>query len=205
MEIRTGWLRIVLMGVSITAASLVLGGLTSLAQGFLPEGLSPFANSISGWTIITAAVIWFSQARWPWTPLFGALSFIALLVGYALVSTARGFDYVPTTWLLIAIVAGPLVGIAAGWLREGDGRKVALGTGFLAGILIGDGIRGLLVVADTTGWLYWILSIATGLALAADVALSRLHTRRLVGLVIGATVVSAVLVVGGLFLLDLVF
>jgi len=199
-----GWLRILVTGVSVTAASLVLGGLTSLAQGFLPETLSPFANSISGWTIVTAAVIWFSQARWPWTPLFGALSFVALLVGYAVVSTARGFYYSPTSWLLIAIVAGPFVGLAAGWLREGDGRKVAIGTGFLAGILIGDGIRGLIVVAETTGWLYWVLVIAAGVALVADVAISRLRTTRLVGLVLLATVVATGCVVGGLFVLDLV-
>ena len=44
--------------VIVVAASLVLGALTSYAQGLLPGPLRPFANSASGWTVLTALIVW---------------------------------------------------------------------------------------------------------------------------------------------------
>jgi len=44
-------------GAVVLVASFLLGGLTSYAQGFLPDAAAPFANSASGWTLLTALLV----------------------------------------------------------------------------------------------------------------------------------------------------
>ena len=95
--------------VIVVVASLVLGALTSHAQGVLPGPLRPFANSASGWTVLIAFIVWRIGARTLPSAVFGLASFVALV----------------------------------------------LGSGFLAGIAIGECLYGLIVVSGTTGWFYW--------------------------------------------------
>lgn len=47
------------MGWALAAAvaALLLGGLTSVAQGVLPDAVRPLANSVSGWTLLTILVL----------------------------------------------------------------------------------------------------------------------------------------------------
>jgi hypothetical protein len=52
------WLHLGVRLAVVVAVSLVLGGLTSFAQGVLPDELRPLANSASGWTILTALIVW---------------------------------------------------------------------------------------------------------------------------------------------------
>jgi hypothetical protein len=45
---------------TVTVLSFLLGGLTSYAQGgFLPDSFASFANSASGWTVLTALLVYF--------------------------------------------------------------------------------------------------------------------------------------------------
>ena len=148
----------------VAGASFVLGGMTSFAQGFLPESLGSFANSASGWTFVTAVLIFIAKPRWLLAAVLGAASFVLLTVGYAVVSQMRGLYYNPLMFSVIGVVVGPFVGVAASGLRA-DGLRKALGTALLAGIGIGEGIYGLTVVADTTSPVYWTLSIVVGVAL----------------------------------------
>lgn len=55
--------RSVLRSVVAAAASLALGALTFVAQGALPDAVAPFANSASGWTVLTALLVFWSRAR----------------------------------------------------------------------------------------------------------------------------------------------
>lgn len=168
------------------AVGLVLGGATSFGQQYLPDGLRPFANSNSGWTLLAFVVVvvgtrWGSARRWWVAAGLGLVVFHALLQGYAIVSTLRGFpdSYGPGDfYFVVATLAGPVVGLAGLAWGAASGLVRAAGAGVVAAVMIGDGTWGLLRVLETTGWLWWVLSIAMGVGLLAWTLLRRLERSR---------------------------
>jgi hypothetical protein len=177
--------------LGIVLGSLVLGAATSYAQTYLPESLRSFANSMSGWTALTALLVGLARPRLLVGAVLGGVSIVCLVLGYALVAELRGFAYNPIFWCLVGIAGGPLVGTAAAALtRRRD--HAALGSGLLAGILVTDGVYGLTVVGKTTSPVYWTLAILTGLGLAAVVAAVRLRALRLMILQVAAFGVTLV-------------
>lgn len=158
----------------VLVASFVLGCLTSFAQGLLPEWLSSFANSASGWTLLTAFLVWWAGTRWWIAAPLGAASFVLLTVGYAVVSTLRGFPYDPMLFAVVGVIVGPFVGVAAVWLRERDVRA-ALATAALSGVAVGEAGYGLTVIADTTSPVYWILIGAVGIGLCVAMLARRIR------------------------------
>lgn len=175
----------------VVLVSLLLGGATSFAQTVLPDALRPFANSASGWTLLTALAVAGCRARTLPSAVFGAASFVSLVLGYQVVSTLRGFPTSETLFLIAGLVVGPFVGAAAAWLRRG-GVRTALACGALAGIAIGESAFGLLVVSATTGWFSWTLIGVAGLGLLAHTVLRRLGTARLRLLAAGLVAATAV-------------
>ena len=161
----------------VLAASALLGGATSLAQTFLPDAIRPFANSASGWTLLTALAVAACHARTAPSMVFGAASFVALVWGYQVMSTLRGFPTDETLFLIIGLIVGPFVGMASSWLRR-EGWRALLGCGALSGIAVGEGVYGLVKVADTTGWFYWTLIAVVGLGLLVVTARHRIHNAR---------------------------
>jgi len=143
----------------VLTASLLLGGLTSFAQGFLPDAAAPFTNSASGWTLLTALlVVWAAgdpRARTRHAALLGVASFVLLVLGYTVAADLRGLHYDPTLFGVVGVIVGPFVGVAAAWLRE-PGVRAALGTALLAGIGLGESVYGLTTVVETTGASYWV-------------------------------------------------
>jgi len=184
--------------LSVATGSLVLGGLTSYAQTVLPEPLLPAANSISGWTIVTALVVGTAAARRGWgmrgAAIAGPVAFVALTVGYALVSTARGWYYDPTAWGLVGLAAGPVVGAAVGALLSRRERIVAAGAGVLGGVLLLDSVRSMVEVAQYTGWTWWIVVGLAGIALLGGVLLTRLTSAAAAAIMLG---VAAGVAAGG--------
>jgi hypothetical protein len=150
------------------AASLVLGGLTSFAQTFLPDALRPFANSASGWTMLAFPVVWATRARLPLGTVLGVVALVGLVEGYAVVSNLRGYYYSYTgLFTVIGLVAGPVVGFAASLTRHGLGSAHhrlwrTLGITPLSAVLVGDGLFGLLHVRETTGTSYWVVALVLG-------------------------------------------
>lgn len=180
---------IVRFGVA-AVLSLVLGGATSYAQGWLPDWASSFANSASGWTILTVLLVLWSRVPVRWAVVLGAVSFVLLVIGYSIVAQLRGLYYDPTMFGVIGVVAGPFVGCAAAWLRERELRG-ALGTALLAGIGLGEGAYGLTVVADTTHPAYWIFISALAGALLVGMVATRLRSVRWTAVSVGGAAVVA--------------
>lgn len=166
--------RWVLVSVAVLLASLVVGGLESWAQGLLPHALKPLANSASGWSLVTVLLVHLARVRPAVAAPLAVLTMALLLWGYTLVSGWRGYGYDPTMWLVISVVVGPFVGLAAAWLHE-RGVRAALGAGAIAGVCIGEGIYGLRNVADTTGSTYWIGIGVVGVALLVAVLVTRVR------------------------------
>ncbi len=140
--------------------------------------MQPFANSASGWTMLTALLVWAARRSLLASALLGAGSFVALVLGYTLVSDLRGFSFSPLFWSAVGVLAGPWVGAAAAALHH-RGRRAALGVGLLAGVLLGESGYGLTTVAATTGHTYWILVGGLGVGLLVAVAVRQLGTARL--------------------------
>ena len=149
--------------LGVAVVGLVLGAGTSWAQGFLPDAWAPLANSPSGWAAMTALVVMAFRPTLRWGAVFGAVTFVCLVLGYTLASELRGLAYDPTLWGAIGLVTGPFIGAAAAGAASTRSLPVALGSGVLAGVLVADGIYGLTVVADTTSPVYWTTAHVQGL------------------------------------------
>lgn len=178
---------LLLVGAGIVAGSLVLGGLTSVAQGLLPDSLRSFANSPSGWTVLTVVLIATARVRLRAAAVLGAVSFVCLVLGYTLVSELRGFSYSPVFWGAIGLLAGPVVGWSTSAAFERRPLLSAVGSSLIAGVLLTDAGYGLTVVADTTSPVYWWIVGVTGVLFLVVVALRQRRPARYVALPIGLT------------------
>lgn len=174
----------------VALAAFLLGVLTSFAQGLLPGVISSFANSASGWTLITVALVAAVRAEPRVAAILGALSFVLLTLGYTAASALRGHTYDPTTFVLIGLVVGPFVGLATAWLRGRDVRA-ALGTALLSGIAVGEALYGFTVVSDSTSPVYWTLIGLAGLCLLGFMVKERLNDSVAITLALGCTAVVA--------------
>lgn len=182
--------RTVLPVTIVGTASVALGMLTFYAQGFLPEAFRSFANSASGWTLLTAVLVFASRAGARLAAALGAMSFVLLVLGYALAAALNGLFYSPLLFGVIGVVAGPFVGLAAAWLR-GDGVHAGLGTALLAGIFVGEAVYGLTVVGDTTRPEYWLAIGAVGITLLVGMLIGKLRGWRPVTLAVAGTAAVA--------------
>ena len=72
--------------------------------------------------------------------------------------------------MVAAVIAGPLLGLAASGVRRGSPVAAALGAGAAAGLLGGESVYGLTAIAGSTSSLYWMsqLAIAVVLLIALD-------------------------------------
>lgn len=185
-----GLRRLLVLLVLVVVAGAVLGAATSFAQTVLPDALRPFANSASGWTLLTVLVVGACRVRPAPSAVLGAASFAALVLGYWTASVLRGFPDDETLFLVIGVVVGPFVGVATSWLRQ-EGVRAAVGCGALAGIAVGESAYGLLVVVASTGWTYWAVIGGAGIALLGHTLLRRLHAARPRLLAVGLVLATA--------------
>jgi len=167
-----------LRGLRATAVvlvfSLVVGGLTSPAQGFLPSWVNSLANSAGGWSMLAFVAVWLSRARPLLGAVLGALSFVAMVEAYGVVSLWRGYflaDPLSSMWIPIGLVAGPVIGTAAALVRHAGRGATIAGVAVLSVVLVAEGIFGLTVVAATTSPVYWTLEIVLAVGFLAAAVL----------------------------------
>ncbi len=175
---------------AVLVLSVVLGGLTSYAQGLLPDAALPFANSASGWTLLTVLLVLWSRSSARRAAVLGAASFVLLVLGYTIASDVRGLTYDPLLFSVVGVVVGPFVGVATSWLRA-RGARAAVGTALLSGIAAGEAVYGLTVVRDTTDPAYWVVIGAVGLALLGGMLARRVRGSRDAAVAIVGTVLVA--------------
>ena len=171
----------------IVVGSLVLGGLTSAAQGFLPDTLRSFANSPSGWTLLTIVMISVTRLDLLPAACLGAVSFVCLVLGYTFASELRGLGYSPLFWGTVGLVAGPAVGWSTSAAFDRRPLLSAVGSSLIAGVAITDAVYGLTVVADTTSPVYWSVAGIAGAMFLVLVALYRRLRWQYVAMQIGLT------------------
>lgn len=195
------------VSMALTGA-LLAGVLTSFGQA--ASGLSSVANSAGPWFVVAAALCLLAGVRAGRfaLPLAMALG-VALLelvhVGYWAATNLRGYpDVLSVTsfWVLMGIPAGVLAGAVAVSVRSRDSGWRGAALGATAAVLIGEGVRALLQVVETTGPVTWVVEIGVGVAvLAVAVLTARTSFGRVVALgtgVLGTVGVLAVyLALGG--------
>jgi hypothetical protein len=159
----------------VAGASLLLGVATFLAQGVLPDAFRSFANSASGWTVVTVLLLTRVRVRPAVAALLGATSFALLTVGYTAAARLQDLYYNPALFVVVGVVVGPFVGVASIWLRALHSSRSAMATSLLAGIGTGEAIYGLTVVADTTSPVYWVLIATASFALLVTMLIRRIH------------------------------
>ena len=182
-------------GVRVAIGGVVVGALTSVGQEFLPFALSPLANSVGVWSLAAFALA-LVEMRPRRAALLGAAALVTMLAGYAVATVARGFAVgvaLLAFWGFAPIVAGPALGVGAAWLRRRDPLRSAAGMALIAGILIGEGLYGLTVIAGSTPALYWTVEIGVGLTVVVIASSERLRSLRyrLIGAVLTTTAAAA--------------
>lgn len=183
--------RVLLVAVG---AGLAIGIAASVGQGSLPEGLTPLGNSSGSWCLCAFALALFERDPRR-AALVGFASLVAMLAGYALATEFRGYPVGTSMfvrWGVAAVIAGPALGVGAAWLRGPNPRRAAAGVAPIAGILLGEGLYGLTVVAATTSVGYWIGEVAVGLTLVVLAAI-RLRNAPGIALMLALSAIASVI------------
>jgi hypothetical protein len=177
---------------------LALGAATAYAQAWLPHEVGSLANSVGTWALL-AFLLALLGTNPRMAAMLGFVTLIALLGGYVLGAAMRGdpsSSSLMAFWGLSALVAGPVLGLGAHWLRTDRGVWAAIGSGVMGGVLVGEGVYGLTTIADTTYPPYWWGEILVGVVLVGYVAARRLRRPRATVVAIVSALVVAVAFVG---------
>lgn len=174
------------------------GALTAFAQGWLPDEVGSLANSAGTWALVAFALALLAP-RAPLAAGCAALALVALVLGYYVTNELRSFPASPRTvvfWLLAATFVGPVLGLAAYGVRRAAPLYAAVAAGVVAGVLLGEGVYGLRVIADTTYPPFWWAEIgAAALLLVVVWVVRRLDVLRAAASVLVAVTVAAVFLV----------
>jgi hypothetical protein len=159
--------------MSATTIGLVLGALTDWGQSRLPWYAGSLANSAGSWVLVAFfAALGGSRIRL--SVGRGVLCMVGLNLGYYITAAARGIPISASAvsfWLVAAAVFGPVVGLAAGWVRHGGSIQIGAGSGILAGFLAGESIYALRYLSHSTTTTYWTIQLLVAVALGVGLAL----------------------------------
>jgi hypothetical protein len=147
----------------VVLTAVVIGGLTSPAQQYLPDALRSLANAAGPWFVVVFVSVRLARSPLVLSILLGIAGFLLLNASYGVVSEIRGFPYsVLNVWSVVAVPAGVAVGCAVSWLDSKRKPLAVLGVAVPAIVLVAEGLYGLTVVLDTTGPVVWILELVGG-------------------------------------------
>lgn len=177
------------------AAAVALGAATSFGQTYLPDALRSLANA-AGPLVVVAALATRTTRRPAPSAAVCAGSLLALVIGYEITSNLRfGFGMSSSLllfWLICAVAVGLPLGLCVGLARRGSLAARALAVSGVAAVLVGEGVHGLTVIAESTSPVYWWLSVGVGVALVAH-QVRRQRTPRFATAVILMSSLGAVL------------
>ncbi len=180
----------------VLGTAAVTGALTSLGQQYLPDELRSLANASGTWFAVVLCALVVARPRPVLAIVLGALGLVVMNEAYGVVSRWRDFAYgggFGSIWNLIALVVGPVAGIAATWLRSPRPVLVALGASAPAAVLLGEGLYGLTVVSDTTSPVFWTIELVAGVGVIVLTSVTRLRMLPAIGLLVGASALGAAL------------
>jgi hypothetical protein len=176
--------------VSMMAARLILATGIGLAAGaatewsvlHLPLSLAPLANSAAPWILVAFALA-LTARRMGESLMLAVVTLLALVLGFYVAEAYRGWPvsrHQVEFWAAAGVAVGPLVGLAAGWLRRSGRTAGALGAGVLGGLVAGEALYGLTQLRLSSPAEYWHVQFVLGVGLAVGLTLWR-SRRHLLG------------------------
>jgi Family of unknown function (DUF6518) len=168
---------------SRTAARLILATVTGLAAGavtewsvpHLPFSLEPLGNSAAPWILVAFAVA-LTARRIGESLLLAVITLLALVLGFYVAEAHHGWSvsrHQVEFWSAASVAIGPLIGLAAHWLRLSGSTAGALGAGVLGGLLAGEAVYGITKLKFSSPADYWHVQFALGVGLAVGLTLWR--------------------------------
>jgi hypothetical protein len=157
------------------AIGFAAGALTEWSVPHLPFSLEPLGNSAAPWVLVTFAVA-LTARRMGESVMLAVVTLLALVLGFYVVEAVRGWGvsrHQVALWSVASVAIGPLVGLAAGWLRHAGSRAAAIGAGVLGGLLTGEAIWGLTGLRFSSPATYWHVQLVLGVGLAFGLSLWR--------------------------------
>ncbi|GAA5196248.1 DUF6518 family protein [Rugosimonospora acidiphila] len=128
-------------------AGLAVGGLTLEMQGTLPGVLNHLGNSGAVWSLAAFGAGAALPVRGFRAAVAGTLVLVGAVVGYYGSTTAFLRDDVsraaltgPAVWIAVAVVAGPIFGVAGALSRAGRPVYRAAALGALGAVFVAEGL-----------------------------------------------------------------
>lgn len=173
------WTRVHFAGpgrMTVAAAlGLVGGAVTEWSIPHLPFSLEPLANSAAPWILVAFAVA-LTARRMGESVMLAVVTLLALVLGFYSGEAHRGWAvsfHQVELWSAASVTIGPLVGLAAGWLRYAGRTAAAFGAGVLGGMVAGEAVYGLTKLRYSSPAGYWHVQFVLGIALAVGLTLWR--------------------------------
>jgi len=122
-------------------AALVIGVAVGAVTQQFPSQVIPASTSGGPWVLVsflvalTAAGVASATAR-------GLACMVGLAIGYYGLAALHGYPVSGSTagfWVPVALLVGPLTGLAAGWIRSGSPLLAHIAAGVIPGVLLGEG------------------------------------------------------------------
>jgi len=154
--------------VLAAVVGLAAGALTEWSVPYLPFSLEPLGNSAAPWILVAFALA-LTGRRIRETVVLAVLVLLTLVLGFYVAEAARGWSvsrHQVMFWSVASVVVGPLVGLAAWWLRHAGRMAGALGAGVLGGMITGEAVYGLTGLRLSSPTDYWRLQLVLGAGLA---------------------------------------
>jgi hypothetical protein len=180
---------------------LLVGFLTSVLQGVLPDRWNSLANSGAVWTVV-AFTLALPAAREVWAPVAaGTLALLGEVGGYyAIALPLRDVASAPSErvlWTCAALVIGPLAGLAARWVRRGTPTERTVAVLGLCGVASGEAWHGLARIPGHLAVGRLELLLAVTVAVVMTLFGGAPVRGRVLGVVTGLVTASAVALVYG--------
>ena len=161
---RPGFLALVIVAV---LAGIVGGALTEGLVLRVSHQLEPLTQTAAPWVIVVSAVALLARNIRE-AVVLSVITFLALVLGFYLAQETRGWSvshHQAAFWFAASFVAGPLIGLAVGWLRYSSRLLGGVGAGLIGGIFVGEAIYGLRERSLSTSAAYWHVQIVVGVVL----------------------------------------
>jgi hypothetical protein len=169
------------LGLAVVVG-LAIGAATEWSVPHLPFSLEPLGNTAAPWILVACAVA-LTAHRIGESLMLAVVTLVALVLGFYVAEACRGWPvsrHQVEFWFAASVAIGPLVGLAAAWVRHAERTTAALGAGVLGGLLAGEAVDGLTRLKLSSPARYWHVQFALGVGLAVGLTLWR-SRRRLLG------------------------
>lgn len=128
--------------VLVVMAALVIGLTVGAVTEWFPSEALPASTTGSPWVLVSFLVA-LTAAGTASATAQGLACMVGLTIGYYGAGTFHTYPASSGTaalWVPVAMVIGPLVGLAAGWVRFGPPLLAFIAAGSVPGVLIGEAI-----------------------------------------------------------------